>query len=235
MLNLNRRLEAYLGRVQLLEEENALLSGEIRGLRSSGQEVEGRRRRRAGLEEELRRARLEVEAAWGDRVHADVEAGRAADELRVLEERRRREAEAQEEAEREGGRSREELEEERRDQVRLREQVGQLEDHVRNLIRTHHQDVARLGATVTRSRGGAPQGAAEAHLDQLEDSLDRARSHLAQVGQEKSQSRLQLRALEEQRASAQTTRRQLETSAARQGDRHHREVLHLQVNFSITL
>uniref|UniRef100_A0A8C2X532 IF rod domain-containing protein n=1 Tax=Cyclopterus lumpus TaxID=8103 RepID=A0A8C2X532_CYCLU len=258
MLNLNRRLETYLGRVQLLEEENALLSGEIRGLRSSSRGASGRRWRE-GLEEELRRARLEVDAAWGDRVHAEVEAGRVAEELRALEEQRRREARAQAEAEGKLEQSRKELEEEQRAQVWLREQVGQLENQVRRLIRTHHEDVAHLEAAASRSRAAvAPtlaqrgyqtadlqqlgqeysqratrawQEAAEAHqghLDRLEESLHRARTHLAQVGQEKSESQLKLRALEKERESAQAARRHLETTAAQQGDRHSQEILHLQ-------
>ncbi|XP_068585959.1 nestin [Cebidichthys violaceus] len=256
MLNLNRRLETYLGRVKLLEEENALLAKEIRALRSSDR---GASVRRGGLEEELRRARLEVDAAWRDRVHTELEAGRVAEELQDLELQRQREAQAQAEAKRKSEQSRKELEEEQRAQIWLREQVGQLEREMRHLIRTHQEDVAHLEATLTQSRATAApalsqrgnqtpnllqlgqeysqratrawQEAAEAHqgqLDRLEESLSQARSRLTQVGQEKSESQLKLWALEEEIASARDVRVHLETAAAQQGERYSQEIQHLQ-------
>ncbi|XP_075937383.1 nestin [Anarhichas minor] len=256
MLNLNRRLETYLGRVKLLEEENALLAKDIRGLRSSNQ---GASAQRGGLEEELRRARLEVDAAWRDRVNTELEAGRVAEELQALELQRQREAQAQMEAKRKLEQSRKELEEEQRAQMWLREKVGQLEHEMRHLIRTHQEDVAHLEATLTQSRATtAPtlaqrgnqtpnllqlgqeysqratrawQEAAEAHqgqLDRLEESLNQARSRLTQVGQEKSESQLKLRALEKEIASAHDVRVHLEKAAAQQGDRYSQEIQHLQ-------
>ncbi|XP_045898075.1 nestin-like isoform X2 [Micropterus dolomieu] len=93
MLNLNRRLETYLSRVKLLEEENALLAKELHGLRRSNQ---GASIRRKGLEEELRKARLEVDVAWRDRVHAELEVGRLTEEVQALDLQRQRDARDQE-------------------------------------------------------------------------------------------------------------------------------------------
>ncbi|XP_045898074.1 nestin-like isoform X1 [Micropterus dolomieu] len=118
MLNLNRRLETYLSRVKLLEEENALLAKELHGLRRSNQ---GASIRRKGLEEELRKARLEVDVAWRDRVHAELEVGRLTEEVQALDLQRQRDARDQVKAKTKLDQSRRELEEEQRAQIWLRE------------------------------------------------------------------------------------------------------------------
>ncbi|XP_078108192.1 nestin [Sander vitreus] len=154
MLDLNRRLGSYLSRVKLLEEENATLAKEIQALRRSGH---GALTRRQGLEEELRRARLEVDAAWRDRVHMELEVRRVTEELQTLDMLRRREAQAQAEAKKKMEQSRKELEEEQRAQIWLSEKVNQLENEMRHLIQTHQEDVAHLEATqLTRSRATMP-------------------------------------------------------------------------------
>ncbi|XP_054477481.1 nestin [Anoplopoma fimbria] len=256
MLNLNGRLETYLGRVKLLEEENALLAKEIHALRRSNH---GASTRREGLEEELWRARLEADTAWRDRVHMELEACKVAEELQALELQRQREAQAQVEAKKKLEQSRKELEEEQRAQIWLRERVGQLENEMRHLIRTHQEDVAHLEATLTRSRAKmvptfsqrsnqtpnllqlgqeysewatrAWQEAAEAQrgqLERLEESLNQARSRLTQVDREKSESQLKLRALEKEIQSAHDVRMHLEKTADQQGDRYSQEIQHLQ-------
>lgn len=257
MLNLNRRLETYLNRVKLLEEENALLAKEIQALRRSNHGVSTWRK---GLEGELRQVRLEVDAAWTDRVNTEMEVRRVTEELQALDQLRQREAQAHVEAKKKLEQSRKELEEEQRAQIWLREKVNQLEHEMRHLIQTHQEDVAHLEATLSHSRAAMPptlaqrgnqtpylqqlgqeysqratrawQEAAEAYqgqLDQLEESLNQARSRLAQVGQEKSESLLKLQALEKEIASAQDVRLHLEKTAAQQGDRYSREVQQLQV------
>uniref|UniRef100_A0A8C9ZCX4 IF rod domain-containing protein n=1 Tax=Sander lucioperca TaxID=283035 RepID=A0A8C9ZCX4_SANLU len=154
MLDLNRRLGSYLSRVKLLEEENATLAKEIQALRRSGH---GASTRRQGLEEELRQARLEVDAAWRDRVHMELEVRRVTEELQTLDMLRRREAQAQVEAKKKMEQSRKELEEEQRAQIWLSEKVNQLENEMRHLIQTHQEDVAHLEATqLTRSRATMP-------------------------------------------------------------------------------
>ncbi|TDH11284.1 hypothetical protein EPR50_G00059300 [Perca flavescens] len=154
MLDLNRRLGSYLSRVKLLEEENAALAKEIQALRRSGH---GASARRQGLEEELRWVREEVDAAWRDKVHTELEVRRVTEELRTLDMLRRREAQAQAEAKKKMEQSRKELEEEQRAQVWLSEKVNQLEKEMRHLIQTHQEDVAHLEATqLTHSRATMP-------------------------------------------------------------------------------
>ncbi|XP_045899866.1 nestin [Micropterus dolomieu] len=256
MLNLNRRLETYLSRVKLLEEENALLAKELHGLRRSNQ---GASIRRKGLEEELRKARLEVDVAWRDRVHAELEVGRLTEEVQALDLQRQREARDQVKAKTKLDQSRKELEEEQRAQIWLREKVSQLEHEMRLLIQTHQQDVAHLEATLTHSRATmsptlaqrgnqtpdllqlgqeyseratrARQEAAEAYegqLARLEESLNQARSRLTQVGQEKTESQLKLQTLKNEIASAHDVRQHLEKTAAQQAVKYSQEIQQLQ-------
>ncbi|XP_023149662.2 nestin isoform X2 [Amphiprion ocellaris] len=256
MLNLNRRLESYLSRVKLLEEENAVLAKEIQAMR---QNSHGASAHRKGLEEKLRQTRLEVEAAWRDRVLTEMEIGKLAEELQALDLLRQREAQAHMKAKTKLAQSRKELEEEQRAQIWLREKVGQLEQEMRLLIQTHQEDVAHLEATLSRSRATishtavqrcnqtpslfqlgheytqrasrAWQEAAEAYqgqLARLEESLNQARSRLTKVDQEKRESQLKLQALEKEMASAQDVRLHLEKTAAQQRDAYSQEIQQLQ-------
>lgn len=156
MLNLNRRLETYLSRVKHLEEENSLL----------------------GLEEELRQARLEVDAAWRDRVDTEQEVRKLTEELQAVDQLRLKEAQAQAEAKMKVQQSRKELEEEQRAQMWLREKVNQLEHEMSHLIQTHQEDVAHIEATLTHSRATAPPTLAQRAYHT---------SNLLQVGEEYSQ------------------------------------------------
>ncbi|XP_070768444.1 nestin [Enoplosus armatus] len=256
MLNLNRRLETYLSRVKLLEEENALLAKEIQTLRHSNH---GASTRRKGLEEELQQARLEVDVAWRDRVHTELEVGRLVEELQALDLHRQKEAQAQVKTKTKLEQSRKALEEEQRAQIWLREKVSQLEHEMRLLIQTHQEDVAHLEASLTHSRATMPptlaqrgnqtpnllqlgqeysqsatkawQEAAEAYqgqLARLEESLNQARSRLTRVGQEKSESQLKLQTLQKEIASAHDVRLHLEKTAAQQEDRYSQEIQQLQ-------
>lgn len=258
MLNLNRRLETYLNRVKLLEEENTLLAKEIQALRRSHH---GASTRRKGLEEELQQTRLELDAAWRDRVHTELEVGRLTEEFQALDLQRQREAQAHIKAKTMVEQSRKELEGEQRAQIWLREKVSHLEREMRLLIQTHQEDVAHLEATLTHSRATMPptlaqrsnqtpsllqlgqeysqratrawQEAAEAYqgqLAQLEESLNQARGRLTQVDQEKRESQLRLQALGKEIASAQDVRLHLEKSAAQQRDMHSQEIQQLQVS-----
>lgn len=175
MLNLNRRLETYLSRVKHLEEENALLAKEIQALRRSNH---GASSRRKGLEEELRQARLEVDAAWRDRVDTEQEVRKLTEELQAVDQLRLKEAQAQAEAKMKVQQSRKELEEEQRAQMWLREKVNQLEHEMSHLIQTHQEDVAHIEATLTHSRATAPPTLAQRAY---------YTSNLLQVGEEYSQ------------------------------------------------
>lgn len=261
MLGLNRRLENYLNRVKLLEEENALLAKEIQSLRHGDQRALTRRK---GLEEELQQARLEVDEAWRDKVLTELEVQRLAEELQALNLHRQREAQAHMKAKTMLERSRKDLEEERRAQMWLREKSSQLEHELRLLIQNHQEDVAHLEATLGRSRSTAPpalaqrgnqapsllqlgqdysqratrawQEAAEAYqaqLAQLEESLNQTRSRLSQVTQEKSEGHMKLQTLQKEMSSAQDIRRHLEKSGAEQRARHGREIQELQVRLTL--
>lgn len=258
MLSLNRRLETYLNRVKLLEEENARLAKEIQSLRHNKHRDVARRK---GLEEELQQARLEVDAAWRDSVHTELEVCRLTEEVQALNLQRQREAQAHLKAKAVQEQSRKELEEEQSAQIWLREKVNQLEHEMRFLIQNHQEDVAHLEATMTHSRDRVPpalaqrghqmpnllqlgqeysqratrawQEAAEAYqgqLARLEESLNQARSRLTQVTQEKSESQMKLQALQKEISSAQDVRLHLEMTAAQQRDRHSQEIQKLQVN-----
>lgn len=258
MLGLNRRLETYLNRVKLLEEENARLANEIQYLRHSKHRDVTRRR---GLEEELQQARQEVDEAWRDRVHTELEICRLTEEIQALNLQRQREAQTHLKAKTGLEQSRKELEEEQSAQIWLRERGNQLEHEMRLLIQNHQDDVAHLEATMTHSRvlvspAVAQRGhqtpnllqlgqqysqratrvwqeAAEAcqgQLARLEESLNQARSRLAQVTQEKSESHMKLRALQKEISSAQDARLHLEMTAAQQRDRHSQEIQQLQAS-----
>ncbi|MED6269745.1 hypothetical protein CHARACLAT_002779 [Characodon lateralis] len=256
MLNLNRRLETYLSRVKLLEEENEMLAKEIKVLSHNNQ---GALTRRRGFEEELRQARLEVDAAWRERVLTEVEVEKLTEKIQALELQRQREAEAKMLAKTKMEQSRKELEDEQRAQIWLREKVNQLEHEMRFLIQTHEEDVAHLEVTLTQSRAEmlpnliqrskwtpdllkmghefsqkatrAWQEATEAYqgqLAQLEESLDQARSRLSQVCQEKRESQLKLQTLEKDIASAKDVRLHLEKTVAQRREEHCQEIQQLQ-------
>ncbi|KAF6734080.1 Nestin [Oryzias melastigma] len=256
MLNLNRRLETYLNRVKVLEEENMMLAKEIQAIRHNDQ---GRSMLRKGLEKQLHQARLEVDAAWRDRVLTELEVGKLTEELEALNLQRHREAEAKQMAMKNLEHSRKELDEEKRAQLWLREKVNQLEHEMRLLIQTHEEDVAHLESALTQSRTTVPpaftqrgnqtpdlikmgqefsqkatrawQEAAEAYQGQLvrlEESLDQARGRLSQVNQEKLESQLQIQALEKEIASSLDVRLHLEKTTAQRRDEYGLEIQKLQ-------
>ncbi|XP_013880015.1 nestin [Austrofundulus limnaeus] len=256
MLNLNRRLETYLSRVKLLEEENELLANEIKALRHNNQGALAHRR---GLEDELQRARLDVDAAWRERVLSEVEVEKMVEELHDLELQRQREAQAKAIATSKLEQSRKELQEEERAQMWLREKVNQLEQEMTLLIQTHEEDVAHLEATAIQSRAMVPPAQAhrtnqapdllrmgqefsqratrawqeaaaafQGQLARLEESLEEARSRLNHVHQEKHESQLKLQTLEKEMASAHDVRLHLERTVSQRREEHCQEIQHLQ-------
>lgn len=257
-MNLNRRLESYLGRVKLLEGENELLRKEIRALRCSSH---GASSHRKGLEEDVQKARVELDKTWRERTQTELEICRLSEELQALDLQRQKVAGAQREAKMKLEQSRKELGEEQRAQMLLREKVNQLEHEMKLLIQTHQEDVAHMEATLGHSRAAVPstwapnrsqmpnlqelgqeysqraarawQEAAEAYqgqLARLEESLNQAGSRLTQVGQEKKESLLKLQALEKELSSAQDVRMHLEKTAEQQRHKHSQEVRMLQVS-----
>lgn len=258
MLNLNQRLESYLSRVKLLEDENILLAKEIQALRCSSH---NEATQRDGLEEKLQQARLEVDSAWRDRAHMELEVGRLVEELQDLDTQRQREARALGKANEMLECSRKEMEEEQRAQMWLREKVNQLEQEMRHLIRIHREDMVHLEADLSRSRAPVPptpaqragqrasvlqlgqeysqqasrawQEAAQAYQGQLahlEESVNQARSRLTQVSREKSESQLKLQVLEKEIATAQEVKIHLEKTVAQQGQNYSQQIQELQVS-----
>ncbi|XP_061918198.1 LOW QUALITY PROTEIN: nestin [Entelurus aequoreus] len=248
MLDLNRRLESYLGRVKSLEGENALLAQEIRDLRR-GNDASARKK---NMEKELREARVALDTAWRDRVFTEIEVRKLSEELQVLDWHWQQEAQADVEAKTKVEVSRKELEEEHRAQRWLREKIGQLENEMSLLVQTHQQDVAHLEAnpdthstasvpTRFAQRGNATsdlhqleqelhhratrawQEMAEAYQAQLvglEESLNQNQARLSQADREKSENQAKLRALERDMVSAQDVRLHLERSADQQQEEH---------------
>ncbi|XP_069576019.1 nestin-like [Brachyistius frenatus] len=141
------------------------------------------------MEEELRQARLEVDAAVRDRFLTQLEVGKLTEELEALDMQRMREAQAQVKAKTMLEQSRRELEEEHRVQIWLREQVNQLEHEMRLLVQTHQEDVAHLEATSTRSRTTtqhtfAQRGNREPNLLQLGEQYSQSTSRAWQEAAE---------------------------------------------------
>ncbi|KAK1895385.1 Nestin [Dissostichus eleginoides] len=204
MLNLNRRLETYLSRVKLLEQENALLEKEIEAMRCSNR---GASSRRKGLEEEMLQVRLEVESAWRERVFAEMEVCKVAEELQNLDFQRQREAE---------------------------EDVGHMEAEISRSRATMTPMMAQRGnqtLDLLQRATRAWQVEAEVHqtqLDQLEDTLNQSRSRLSEVNKEKKESEMKLRALEKEMDSARDVRKHLERNAQQQGDGFKEEIQTLQ-------
>ncbi|XP_042160326.1 nestin [Oncorhynchus tshawytscha] len=258
MLNLNQRLETYLGRVRLLEEENKLLCQEIQALRGSGQGG------RMGLDDKLSLARQEVEEVWREKDRVELELGSLGEELHVLGLQRQWEADAHGEVKKKLADSRKQMEEERRAQIWLGEKVSQLEKQIQFQIKTHQEDVAGFQATLIHVRPALPppppqtgtqlpslqelgeeysQMAVRAwheaamvfqgQVDSLDESLNQARTRLAQVGQEKNESQLKLQALENELQSAQDRRQCLERSVAKQRDMQRQEIQNLQAHLDV--
>lgn len=257
MLGLNRRLESYLSRVKILEEENMLLVKELEALRRSSH---GALTQRKAMEQELRQARLEVEAAWRDRTLTEIEVCRLGEELQALNLQTQIEAEEQVNARMAVEQSRKELEEEQRAQMWLAQKVIQLEEEMTNLVQTHQENVANLEENISQSRVALPpmlaqranqgtsvlqlgqeyhqratrawQEAAEAYqgqLARLEETLEQTRSRLSLVCQERNTSQLRLRALEKEMASAEDVKVHLEKTVVQRRMEYDQEIQQLQV------
>ncbi|KAG7469571.1 hypothetical protein MATL_G00130230 [Megalops atlanticus] len=254
MLDLNKRLETYLGRVKFLEEENELLKEEIQQLRR----IRNPEAWKGELEGELRRVRGEVEAAWRDRDRVELEVGNLSEELQVLELQRQKEAGAQAKARKNLAESKKELEEERRAQIWLREKVTQLEKELQLHLEVHQEDVSLLRARLSHAQpvpvtparidvlsiqnlghdysqraARAWQEAAAAYENQmshLENSLAQARANMALVAQEKRDSCLKVQGLTKELEVACGKKEVLEKDIAKQREKECKHIEQLQAH-----
>lgn len=252
MLELNKRLESYLGRVKLLEEENQLLRGEIQSLRRKGN-TKGQKQVQ---EEALHQARREVQAAWMEKDRVEMEVSNLMEEMEALNAQRQKEKAAQAEAKRKLAESKKKLEDEWRTQIWLREQAAHLQKEVTLQVQVHEEEMESLKSTtvLTKSVLMAPQSkqtfslrdlgedysqrAAQAwqeaasvyqkQVEQLEDSLNQTRTSMTQINLEKKENQLYLQDLAKEMESSKAKRELLEKNMEKQRNRQGQELQKLQ-------
>lgn len=253
MLELNRRLESYLNHVKLLEEENQLLWGEIQVMRRN-QDTAGQRK---AQEEALSLARKELQNAWREKDHVELEVSILLEEIEELNILRQKEKSAQAEAKRKLEESKKALEDERRMQIWLREQATHLEKEVSLQVQVHQEDLAALKSSSAFSKPVlmAPQhsqtlnlqglgeeyskraaqvwheaaGMYQTQMKKLEESLDKTRAHMTLIKQEKKESQLQIKDLAKELESATAKRELMEKNMVQQRQRQNKDLQHLQV------
>ncbi|XP_019340400.2 nestin [Alligator mississippiensis] len=240
MWDLNKRLEAYLARVKFLEEENEVLRAEIQRAKSSPAERSWRSR----YEEELRALRATLDDAFKEKCLAELARDNLYEEVEQVRSRCERERAARDEAKRQLGLSKKELEEERRAQIWLKERAAQLEKEVEALMEIHEEDRAQLDQEVARfscslesfrapSAAFQPlevedyskrlaeiwKGAVETYkseVAQLESTLGQAKESLWQAVEGNRQNQLQLQQLEKDLAGLKARKEMLEENLSQQ-------------------
>ncbi|XP_048880606.1 nestin isoform X39 [Brienomyrus brachyistius] len=255
MLELNKRLETYLGRVKFLEEENKLLHGEVEALRQS----KNQRVWKGQLEGELRKTREEVEAALREKDRVELEVSNLNEELQMLQLQRKKVAVARAETKKTVDESKKQLEEEHRGQIWLREKLAQLEKELQFHMEVHQEDVSLLQTQIIHTQYVPPHtyvqpqllgledikqefsqraarawqeaaGSFQNQVQRLEDSLTQAKSRMAQVSQEKKESYLMAQCLAKELEAAQAKKELLEKNVSQQKDRQLKELQHLEVH-----
>ncbi|KAK7147269.1 hypothetical protein R3I94_009948 [Phoxinus phoxinus] len=252
MLELNQRLESYLGRVKLLEEENKLLREEIHTLKSS-RDPPGQRK---AQEEALSQARRMMEEAWRKKDHVELEVENLMEDMEMVSIQRQKAKTVQAEAQRKLMESKKELEEERRAQIWLREKVGQLEKDLLLQMQVHQENMETMQASLKQTKPVlmAPQHtqttsipdlgqeyshrAAQAwqeatnnyqrQLGRLEESLNQAKANMAKIHQEKREKQHQVQHLAKELESTKTKRQMLEKHVVQQREEQMQELQHLQ-------
>ncbi|KAK7157825.1 hypothetical protein R3I93_009120 [Phoxinus phoxinus] len=252
MLELNQRLESYLGRVKLLEEENKLLREEIHTLKSS-RDPPGQHK---AQEEALSQARRMMEEAWRKKDHVELEVENLMEDMEMVSIQRQKAKTVQAEAQRKLMESKKELEEERRAQIWLREKVGQLEKDLLLQMQVHQENMETMQASLKQTKPVlmAPQHtqttsipdlgqeyshrAAQAwqeatnnyqrQLGRLEESLNQAKANMAKIHQEKREKQHQVQHLAKELESTKTKRQMLEKHVVQQREEQMQELQHLQ-------
>ncbi|XP_077070622.1 nestin [Siphateles boraxobius] len=252
MLELNQRLESYLGRVKLLEEENKLLREEIHTLKSS-RDPPGQHK---AQEEALSQARRMMEEAWRKKDHVELEVENLMEDMEMVSIQRQKAKTAQAEAQRKLMERKKELEEERRAQIWLREKVGQLEKDLLLQMQVHQENMETLQASLkqtmpvlmapqhTQSTSIPDLGQEYSHraaqawqeatnnyqrqFKRLEESLNQAKANMAKIQQEKREKQHQVQHLAKELESTKTKRQMLEKHVVQQREEQMRELQHLQ-------
>ncbi|XP_067832121.1 tanabin-like [Heptranchias perlo] len=145
--DLNGRLESYLQRVSFLEQENALLRGEIETLKrspASGGE-------RTELEEGLELLRGSLGERWRERDRVALECENLQEEVRLAKGRCRDEVSLQERAKRQLAEGQKVLEEEKRGRAGLGRKVLMLEGELKLLEALHQEERGSLQEERARS------------------------------------------------------------------------------------
>lgn len=253
MLELNRRLESYLGHVKLLEEENQLLREEIQALRRN-RATTGQKQ---AQEEALNLARREVQVAWMEKDRVDLEVSNLIEEMEALNAQRQHVRAAQDEAKKKLAESKKKLENEWRAQIWLKEQSAHFEKEVMLQVQVCQEEITSLKSASALSRPVlmAPQqtqtinlqglgeeysqraaqawqeaaGVYQRKVEQLEDSLNQARGHMAQINKEKKENQLYVQDLAKEVKSTKAKRELLEKNMAQQRNKHNQELQQLQV------
>ncbi|XP_051574323.1 nestin-like isoform X2 [Myxocyprinus asiaticus] len=252
MLELNQRLESYLGRVKLLEEENKLLQQEIHTLKKSSNPP-GQRKTQ---EEALSEARRMMEEAWREKDRVELEVDNLMEDMEKVGIQRQKEKMTKADAQRRLSESRKELEEEQRAQICLRKKVAQLESELLLQMQIHQENMETLQASLKQTKkvlmASQPtqtpsipdlgqeysHRAAEVwreattnyqrQVGYLEESLHQAKANMAKIHQEKIENQHQVQHLAKELESTKTKREMLEKHAVRQREEHRQELQHLQ-------
>ncbi|KAK3572317.1 hypothetical protein QTP86_030229 [Hemibagrus guttatus] len=254
MLELNRRLESYLNHVKLLEDENQLLWGEIQAMRRK-QDTGGQRK---AQEEALSLARKELQNAWREKDHVELEVSNMLQEIEELNILRQKENSAQIKAKRKLEESRKALEDERRMQIWLREQGAHLEKEISLRVQLHQEDLAALKSSCAFSKPVlmAPQHsqplnlqglgeeysqrAAQAwheaasvyqtQMKKLDESLNQTRAQMTLIKQEKKESQIKVQDLAKEVESTKAKRELLEKNMVQQKQRQNQDIQYLQAH-----
>ncbi|XP_063002003.1 nestin [Elgaria multicarinata webbii] len=252
MWQLNQRLEAYLARVQHLEDENELLRAEAQSL--SARPAEGSWR--GQCEAEVGALRAALARAARDHGAAELARDGLRQQAQQLGARCQRERAARDQAAGLLARGEKQLQDERRAQLWLRQQAGQLQAELEALARAHRDELAGLqrqqrdappppARALARAR--APpleledyaqrlaslcQGAVDTYqgeLAQLEAALRQAGESLRKAGEGNRRSQRQLQQLESELAGLRGRKEALQESLAQQGQQQHGEAQKLQL------
>uniref|UniRef100_A0A2K6EIE7 Nestin n=1 Tax=Propithecus coquereli TaxID=379532 RepID=A0A2K6EIE7_PROCO len=232
MWELNRRLEAYLARVKALEEQNELLSAELRGHRAQSGDTSWRAR----ADDELAALRALVDQRWREKHAAEVARDNLAEELEGVAGRCQQLRLARERTAEEAARSRRAVEAEKCAQAWLSTQAAELERELGALRAAHEEERAGLNAQaacaprcpapprgppapapeveeLARRLGEAWRGAVRGYQERvahMEMSLGQARERLGRAVQGAREGRLELQQLQAERGGLQERRAALE-------------------------